>query len=139
MRWPFGPPHLTLKPSKKQKKTETGTTTSNHKTKQSKQTEIKPKPKSKTKTRRTKHPNLPTQINKKKPPHKAPKLGEKKQAILTLFQLHQTKHNDLKPEKTNKKQPFAMFKNNPLFFINFLFFVYIQCLYCNCCVSLKTL
>ena len=29
----------------------------------------------------------------------------------------------LKPEKRNKqKTPFAMFKNNPLFFINFLFF-----------------
>ena len=87
MRWPFGPPHLTLKPSKKQKnkKTETKTTTSNHKTKQNKQPKTRPTPKRKTKTK--KHKNNQTLV------------------VLTLLQLYQTKNRmTLKPEKKNKQK-----------------------------------
>ena len=133
MRWPFGPPHLTLKPSKKtetlnkkqqtKKKTETETTTSNHKnkTKLNKQTKKTTPKRKKTQTRNTKTPK----------PSKPNKQEEAAQAFLTLLQLYQTKkHNDIKAwQETNKKTPFCHVKNNPLFFINFLFlFTYSVCI-----------
>ena len=145
MRWPFGPPHLTLKPSKKKKqkkrtrkqkkKTKTKakqeptpkTIQQQNKNKANK-TETKATQKTKTNTRNTKTPKpSKPKINKNKPPHKSPKNWGKKTSILTLLALCQTHQKQttitLKPQKNKpKKHHFAMFKNNPLFFINFLFF-----------------
>ena len=153
MRWPFGPPHLTLKPSKKTKQQKQQKNLKKKKTKEkTKQTKTKAKQeptpktiqqqnknkanktatkatqKTKTNTRNTKNLNLPKpKINKNKPPPKAQKLG-KKQAFLTLLELCQTHQKQttitLKPQKkTNPKHHFAMFKSNPLFFIIFCFFL----------------
>ena len=64
-----------------------------------------------------------TQINKNKPPHKAPKPGETKENIFnTPATLPDKKHNHIKAWKNKQKHSFAMFKNNPQFFINFLYF-----------------
>ena len=65
-------------------------------------------------------------MNNNEPPQKNPQNWEK-QAFLTLFkqcQTHQNKPFNIKTSKkqTPKKHHFAMFKNNPLFFMNFLFF-----------------
>ena len=80
--------------------------------------------KRKTKTKNTKHLNLPNPNKQEYAPPKPPKLG--KQTFLTLKHLYQThkKHTTktlkFKTWKTNiQKHRFAMFKNNPLFFIDF--------------------
>ena len=60
-----------------------------------------------------------------KPPHKAKKLGKNKlfSTFATLPDTHETNHNNIKTWKRKKqKNLFAMFKNNPLFFISFCFF-----------------
>ena len=145
MRWPFGPAHLTLKPSKnkkKQNKTKQSKKQPPKKAKQNRNRNKSIQPQNKTKqtnrnktntkkkTKEKKHKNtqtFQTQINKKKPPQQSTKNWEKKQALLTLLELLQTHKKQttitLKPQKTNpKKHLFAMFKKNRLFFINFLFF-----------------
>ena len=66
-------------------------------------------------------------MNNNKPPQKSPKNWEKKQAFLTLLKQCQTHQKQtfliLKPQKNQtQKTPFAMPKNNPLFFTNSLFF-----------------
>ena len=144
MRWPFGPPHLTLKPSKKnktkkkqqkQKKTKTNqeptpkTIQQQNKNKANK-TETKAKQTPKTNTRNTRNtktpkPSKPKNKQEEATPEKPKKLGKK--SILTLLELCQTHQKQttitLKPQKNKpKKHHFAMFKNNRLFFINFLFF-----------------
>ena len=118
MRWPFGPPHLTLKPSKKtkqqkQKKQEQKNKKKNkkYKTKKQKQkqnknqhqkqsnkknknkankTETKAPQTTKTNTRNTKTPKPSKPKNKQEEttPQKPKKLG--KQAFLTLLALCQT-------------------------------------------------
>ena len=119
MRWPLGPPHLTLKPSKKtkeQKKKLTKTKAKQEPTPKTIQrqnknkankTETKETQKTKTNTRNTKTPKpSKPKIKKNKPPHKNPKTG-KKQAFLTLLELCQTHQKQttitLKPQK-NKPQ-----------------------------------
>ena len=160
MRWPFGPPHLTLKPSKKTKQQKTKknknkknknkkTERKNRKTKtkenqeptpktiqqqnknKANKTETKATQTPKTNTRNTRNTKTPKPFNPKNKqeeatPEKPKKLG-KKQAFLTLLELCQTHQKQttitLKPQKNKpQKHHFAMFKNNPLFFINFLFF-----------------
>ena len=137
MRWPFGPPHLTLKPSKKNKKQKkkkknTQKTTEQKKqhptTKQNKANKQKQNQhqRENKKQETQKHPNLPnTKQQEEATPEKPQKLGKK--ACLTLLELLQTHKKQttitLKPQKTNpQKHLFAVFKKNPLFFINFLFF-----------------
>ena len=149
VRWPFGPPHLTLKPSKKNKnnkKQEQKNKKQKHKkqkhnknqhqnksnnkakTKQTKQKQKQHK-KTNTNTRNTKpaKPSKP-KINKNKPPHtKAPKNGKKIPTSIfntsgTMPDIPKTNHNNIKTSKQTQKHHFAMFKNNPQFFINFLFF-----------------
>ena len=145
MRWPFGPPHLTLKPSQKQKKQEQKKKKktkqklkqnknqhqkqSNNKTK-TKQTKQKQKQhKHQKETQETqKHLNLPTpKINKKKPPQKSPKNWEKKQAFLTLLELCQTHQKQttitLKPQKKQtQKTPFCHVQKQPTIFHTFSVF-----------------
>ena len=122
MGWPFGPPHLTLKPSnkkqekKKNKQKETKQkklkqeqqhpTTKPHKANKQKQNQHQ---KEKQKTRNTKTTKtFQTQTNKKKPPHKAQKAG-KNTSILTLLQLYQTKHAmTLKPEKNKQTKKYLL-------------------------------
>ena len=53
MRWPFGPPHLTLKPSKKNK------TQKNKKKKQNKKQHKKTKKETKTKKEKVKNTKIP--------------------------------------------------------------------------------
>ena len=65
-------------------------------------------------------------MNNNMPPQKSPQNWEKR-AFLTLLKQYQTHQKQTflisKPQKNQtQKTPFAMFKNNPLFFINFLFF-----------------
>ena len=146
MRWPFGPPHLTLKPSKKNKQKnnkKTKKTKKNKKNKkinnnnnsqpqnqeQSKQDRNKNKTKqTKTNTRNTKtpKPSKPRWTTMSHPRKKPQKLG--KTNIFNTFETIQdtpkTNLLTLKPynKQTQKKHHFSMFKNNPLFFINFLFF-----------------
>ena len=65
-------------------------------------------------------------MNNNKPPQKSPQ-NWGKQAFLTLLKQCQTHQKQtiiiLKPQKNKpKKHHFAMFQNNPLFFINFQFF-----------------
>ena len=134
MRWPFGPPHLTLKPSKKTEKTKQKKQKTKKKQKQkqhpttkkeSKQTETKPTPTRKTKTRNTKTPKpFKPKINKNKPPHKAQKNWEKKTSIFnTLATLPDKKHNDIKAwQETNKKTPFCHVQKQPTIFHQFSVF-----------------
>ena len=132
MRWPFGPPHLTLKPSKKtkQKKTKKNkTTTSNHKTQnKTNKTETKATQKKKQAQETQKHLNLPNPDEQQwANPENPPKLGKKKQAFWTLLKQSQTCQKQtfliLTPQKTNpNKKHFAMSKNNPLFFHKFSVF-----------------
>ena len=69
-------------------------------------------------------------MNNNEPPQKkkTQKTGEKKTSIFNTFETMpdtpKTNLLILKSQKKNKpkKRHFAMFKNNPLFFINFLFF-----------------
>ena len=66
-------------------------------------------------------------MNNNKPPQKSPKNWEKKTSIFnTVETMPDTPKTNLFNIKTSKNQtqktPFAMLKNNPLFFINFLFF-----------------
>ena len=65
-------------------------------------------------------------MNNNKPPQKSPKNWEKKTFLILLKQCQTHQKQTfliLKPQKNQtQKTPFAMFKNNPLFFINFLFF-----------------
>ena len=119
MRWPFGPPHLTLKPPKKRKtktqKTKTNKKQSQNKTKtntknipttkpkKSKQNRNKSNAKRKANTRNTNtpKPSKPkcTRINH---PTKAQQTGQKT-SILTLLELCQTKtqwHSSLKKKQT---------------------------------------
>ena len=152
MRWPFGPPHLTLKPSKKRKsKTKKQTknnqkeqkqeqqhpTTKKHKAnKQKKSTDTK-----KQKQETQKHLNLPDPNKQEEATPQSPQNWEKNQAYLTLLQLYQTKNTmTLKPGKRNKqKSTLCHVQKQPTIFHQFSVFVYMQCLFCNCCVSLKTL
>ena len=144
MRWPFGPPHLTLKPSKIQKRTKRQKKKS--KTKANAKQEIAPKTiqqqnknkanktetkatqKTKTNTRNTKTPKpSKPKINKNKPPHKSPPNWEKKQAFLTPWELRQTHQKQttitLKPQKNKpNKTPFCHVQKQPTIFHKFSFF-----------------
>ena len=76
-------------------------------------------------------------------PRKAPKNGKKTSIFNTFETMPDTPKTNLlilKPQKNKpKKHHFAMFKNNPLFFIKFLFFFNIQFLFLKSCALLKTL
>ena len=66
-------------------------------------------------------------MNNNKPPQKSPKNWEQTSIFHTFETMPDTPKTNLLNIKTSKKNqtqktPFAMFKNNPLFFINFLFF-----------------
>ena len=65
-------------------------------------------------------------MNNNKPPKKSPKNWEKTSIFNTFETMPDTPKQTfsiLKPqENQTQKTPFAMLKNNPLFFINFLFF-----------------
>ena len=158
MRWPFGPPHMTLKPSKKNKTKKTKQPKKNKQKQQqqqnqpqnqeqSKQDRNKSKTKqTKTNTRNTKtpKPSKPRWTTMSHPRKNPKKLG--KTSIFNTFEtIPDTPKTNLltwKPynKQTQKKHHFSMFKNNPLFFINFLFFfsTYSFCFWKNC-VLLKTL
>ena len=133
MRWPFGPPHLTLKPSQKTKtkkikintkkqeqKKEKNTKKTKTKAKQeptpktiqqqnknkANKTETKATQKAKTNTRNTKTPKpSKPKIKKNKPPHKSPKNWEKKQAFFnTSGTMPNTPKTNHNNIKTSKKQ-----------------------------------
>ena len=85
-------------------------------------------------------------MNNNEPPQKNPKNWEKKTSIFNTFEtMPDTPKTNLlinintSQKQTPKKYHFAMFKNNPLVFINFLFFFNIQFLFLKTCVLLKTL
>ena len=99
MRWPFGPPHLTLKPSKKKQKknkinkpkknTKKKHPTTKPRTKQTKQKQKQHK-KGKQTQETPKHLNLPNPDEQQwATPEEPPKTGEK-QAFLTLLKQCQT-------------------------------------------------
>ena len=137
MRWPFGPPHLTLKPSKKNKEKKQQNKANKKTNKKQQHPTTKPRTKQ-TKQKQKQHKKKQTQetqkhLNLSNPdeqqwatPEKPQKLG--KTSIFNTFQTMpdtpKTNLLILKPPKkqTPKKHHFAMFKNNPLFFMNFLFF-----------------
>ena len=79
----------------------------------------KPKQK-KTKTKNTK--TFQTQINKKKPLHKKTKKNWETHIHTYMFNALATLPNTQKQTAKTLKRQNAMFKNNSLFFINFLFF-----------------
>ena len=158
MRWPFGPPHLTLKPSKKtkqkkqnnkkttKKKKKNKTTTSNHKAKnKANKTETKATQKTKTNTRNTKTPKpSKPRWTTMSHPRKTPKNWEKKQAFLTLLKQYQTHQKTnlltLKPtKKQTQKTPFCHVQKQPTIFHKFSVFFNIQFLFLKSCVLLKTL
>ena len=96
MRWPFGPPHLTLKPSKKNKTAKKTTKKNNQKTKQqhpttkprtNKQNRNKKQHKKEKQTQKTqKHLNLPNPDEQQwTTPEKPPKNWEK-QTFFNTFQ-----------------------------------------------------
>ena len=72
-------------------------------------------------------------MNNNKPPQKSPKNWKKKTSIFNTFETMpdtpKTNRLILKPQKkqTQEKHHFAMFKNNPLVFINFCFSTYSFC------------
>ena len=138
MRWPFGPPHLTLKTLQKNKtrkkqkhnkktpkKTEQQHPTTRPRTKQTKQKQKQDKKEKQTQETQ-KHLNLPNPDEQQwATPEKPQKFG--KTSIFNTFEtIPDTPKPNLlilKPQKNKpKKHHFAMFKNNPLFFINVLFF-----------------
>ena len=119
------------KNKKNKNKSKTRTNTKNNPTtkqKQRKQNKTKATQKTKTNTRNTKTPKpSKPKINKNKPPHKSPQNWEKKTKHFntsgTMPNTPKTNHTNIKTSKNKpKKHHFAMFKNNPPFFINFLFF-----------------
>ena len=153
MRWPFGPPHLTLKPSKNKNKKDKKTQKNTKNTKENnnrnnniqpqnktKQTKTKPTPKRKAKTRTTKQPNLPNPKYQEEATPQNPKNWGKTSMFNTLAILPDKKHHDIKAWKRNnqKNHPFATFKNNPLFFINFLFFQHTAFVFEKLCFSENT-
>ena len=145
MRWPFGPPHLTLKPSQKTEKQNKKETKKHQKKqkqnqhhpttkKQSKQTEEKQytqHQKEKQTQETQKHLNLPDPNKQEEAAPQSPKTLEK-QANLTLLQLYQTKkHNDIKAwkKKQTKKTPFCHVQKQPAILHQFLFlFTYSVCI-----------
>ena len=153
MRWPFGPPHMTLKPSKKtnknkQKQTKTKNNKKNKQKKQhpttkprTKQTKQKQKQDKKEKqTQETqKHLNLPNPDEQQwATPEKNPKMG--KTSIFNTFEtIPDTPKTNLLILKPHKKHHFAMFKNNPLFFINFLFFQHTVFVFEKLCFAENTI
>ena len=158
MRWPFGPPHMTLKPSQKNKTKKTKqpkkkqtkknkTTTSNHKTKnKANKTETKARQNKQKQTQETqKHLNLPNPDEQQwATPEKNPKNWEK-QAFLTLF-WNNTRHTKNKPfniktlqQRNPKKKTFFHVQKQPTIFHKFSVFFNIQFLFLKSCVLLKTL
>ena len=138
MRWPFGPPHMTLKPSKKtnknkqkknnkknkQKKQQHPTTTP--RTKQTKQKQKQDKKEKQTQETQ-KHLNLPNPDEQQwATPEKNPKLG--KTSIFNTFETipdtPKTNLLILKPQKNKppKNTILPCSKTTHHFFINFLFF-----------------
>ena len=82
-------------------------------------------------------------MNNNKPPQKNPN-NWGKQAFLTLLKQCQTYQKQtfliLKPQKNQtQKTPFAMLKNNPLFFINFLFFQHTVFVFEKLCFAENTI
>ena len=133
MRWPFGPPHLTLKPSpqKKQKKSKNNKN-NKHTQRNKKETKQEPTPntnqqqnknkanktqtkatqKRETNTRNTqKHLNLPNPNKQEEatPQKKPKKWGKTKQAFLTLLKQCQThqKQTIKNLKKQTQKTPFC--------------------------------
>ena len=139
LTWPLNPPQNKQKTKKETKKGKQKENKNQHqkqsnnktKTKQLKQKQNQDK-KRKTNTRTPKHLNLPNPNKQESPtPQKPPKLG--KTSILNTFAtMADTPKRNYNNIKTSKQKPpkyhFAMFKNNPLFFINFLF-----CSTCRLC------
>ena len=158
MRWPFGPPHLTLKPSKKNKKTKkkknepqktkiNKTTTSNHKTKhKANKTETKATQRRKANTRNTKTPKpSKPRWTTMSHPRKKLKTG-KKQAFLSLFkqcQTHQkqTFFNSKTSKRQTQKTPFCHVQKQPTIFhqfsVFFFFFSTYSFLFLKSCVCWK--
>ena len=120
MRWPFGPPHLTLKPSKKTNKNKQ-TKKNKKKNKKNKKNNIQPQNQEQSKQNRNKsntkkekqteetrkHLNLPNPDEQHEPPQKNPPKNWEKQAFLTLLkqcQTHQKQTFNIKTlQKTNPK------------------------------------
>ena len=145
MRWPFGPPHLTLKPSKQnktrkkqnnkkqQKNTKKNrTTTSNHKAK-NKANKTETKARQKKKNKHKKHKN--TYLNLLNPdeqqwatPEKPPKTGKKKNRFFNTFEtIPDTPKTNLLILKPHKKQtqktPFCHVQKQPTIFHKFSVFL----------------
>ena len=145
MRWPFGPPQLTLTPpptnkKKKSRKQKTKIKNNKNKTRTTPRTierQTRKKTRS-TKTTKTPKPSKP-KWTRMSHPTKAPIPIKKHFQHFCNFTRHtKTNHNNIKPcKKQTKKHHFAMFKNNPLVFANCLFFFDMQLFYCNCCVCWK--
>ena len=143
MRW-----HEKNKTTKKQqkqktpKKTKQQHPTTRPRTKQTKQKQKQDKKEKQTQETQ-KHLNLPTQMNNNEPPQKnPPKLG--KTSIFNTFEtIPETPKTNLlilKPQKNKPpKHHFAMFKNNPLFFINFLFFQHTVFVFEKLCFAENTI
>ena len=101
MRWPFGPPHLTLKPSKKNK------TTKNKKKQKPKKTRTK-KQKEKTekqKQKQTKNQHQKQSNNKTKTKQTKQKQKQHKHQKQTQETQETQKHLNLSTPKINKKKP----------------------------------
>ena len=137
MRWPFGPPHLTLKPSKKtkqknktkkttKKNTKTNkTTTSNHKTKnKANKTETQATQRRKANTRNTEtpKPSKPRWTTMKHP--RKPQKTEKQAFLHFWNNARHTKTNLLiiKSQKTNPKNTICHVQKQPTIFHQFSVF-----------------
>ena len=151
MRWPFGPPHLTLKPSKKNKnknktkKTNQKNTDRNNNIQAQNKTKPKKKPnqhqKQDQKQKTLKHTNLPNPNKEEEAnPKKPKKLG--KTSIFSTFMVDTQKQTtiNIKPQKKeNQKHNFPCSKTTHYFHKFSVFFFIIQFLFLKSCVLLKTL
>ena len=156
MRWPFGPPHLTLKPSKKTKQ-EKKNKKNNKNTKKKQNNNIQPQGQEQSKQNRNKsntkkqkqtqetqkHLNLPNPDEQQwATPEKTQKLG--KTSIFNTFETmpdtSKTNLLILKPQKKQtQKTPFCHVQKQPTIFHKFSVFFNIQFLFLKSCVLLKTL
>ena len=131
MRWPFGPPHLTLKPSqnktkkpKNTKKTRQQHPTTKPITKQTKQKQKQHKKEKQTQETQ-KHLNLPNPDEQQRAtPEKPPKLGKTSifNTIETIPDTPKTNLLILKPKKQTQKTPFCHVQKQPTVFHKFSVF-----------------
>ena len=153
MRWPFGPPHLTLQPSKKNKKTKKKN--KNTKKNRNRNNNIQPQNKTKQTNRNKnqhqkenqkqetqKHPNLPnTNKQEEATPEKPPKMGKTSifNTFGTMADTQKQTTITLKPQKTNPQNTFLpCSKTTHNFSYIFCFFI-IQFLFLKSWALLKTL